>query len=223
LQENTDCKYLIDSTNPDAIMEALKVYKGVPIINSINYDTAQTVFQKFNQFRPIYVFMTMKNGKICDNNRSLPFFLNVHNTYIDCCVESLDVNPNAFINLNTRINKLPYEQYRILIGISNISHNLRDRKIIDCAAYESLKDRCAFIAKIDNVKYYSKAVQILNNIPNIKRLESIEDYIINGVIPNNDILNSFLSSMSKSEIEAKILESLNFIGLQFEKKNNNYL
>jgi hypothetical protein len=29
--------------------------------------------------------------------------------------------------------------------------------------------------------------------------------------------------MSKSEIEAKILESLNFIGLQFEKKNNNYL
>jgi 5-methyltetrahydrofolate--homocysteine methyltransferase len=220
LQENTDCKFLIDSSNPNAILKVLEIYKGVPIINSINFDTTQNIFNKFEQFRPIYVFMTMKNGIICDIGHKVPNYLSIHNTYIDCCVESLDVNPNAFNELVKRVDALNYDNYRVLLGISNLSHHFTDRKIIDCAAYEVLKNRCAFIAKVDNVKYYARGMDLIRNIPSIQsgQLKKLEDYIINGIIPSKDILQGFITTMSKKEIEEKVLESLNYIGLQFEKR-----
>ncbi|GHU49289.1 hypothetical protein FACS189459_0420 [Bacilli bacterium] len=218
MQDNTDCKFFIDSSNPNVIKKALKVYKGVPLINSINYETDINLFNEYEMYSPAYIFMEIKEGiinEICRN--PLPVKLNKHNILVDCCVEPLDINPNAFNELSDRIKNVP-EEYQIILGISNLSHHFLDRKGIDTNAYALLKNRCIFIANTQNVLYNDSMINILYNTPTDKKLMDVKDYIVNGVIPNDETIKSFLDKDSIEVIEKKILDALNFIGEQFEAR-----
>ncbi len=146
IQKVTDVPLCIDSAIPEAIEEALKVYKGRPIINSVNGEE-----EKLNEILPLVkeydsavIALTMDEkgipetaedrlriaDKIIDRARQMG--IPMESIIIDCLAMAISTNHLAGFETLKAIS-LINERFGVnqVLGVSNISFGLPDRETIN--------------------------------------------------------------------------------------------
>jgi 5-methyltetrahydrofolate--homocysteine methyltransferase len=148
VMEAVDIPLSIDSANPEAIEAALKVYEGKAIINSVtgekkSLEAVLPIAKKFNAAVIGLVFD--ERGPANDArtrlevareilNKTQEFGIAQEDVLIDCLVRPICVEVNAaMVTLQTV--RLVNQELRLntVLGISNVSFGLPDRKNLNAA------------------------------------------------------------------------------------------
>ena len=157
-QELGDMPVCIDSPDPAAVEAAMKVHKGIPLVNSISGEK-----DRFEALEPLVVKYDCKIVVLCmDDEFGIPpdaetrFSIasriidsmtakgvNPDNIYVDPLIQPISVDVKNGLSAAETINmvKKRYPQTHAICGLSNISYGLPERKLLNqsylviCAAY----------------------------------------------------------------------------------------
>ena len=147
VQEVTDTPCAIDSPDPAAIEAALKVHKGIPMINSISLEK-----ERYEKLMPIIAGTDMRVIALCMSDEGMPQTVDdrlkiadklvnglvqnnvsIENIFVDPLVQPLSVNDLfglEFLNAIEHIMKR-FEGVHTACGLSNISYGLPARKFMN--------------------------------------------------------------------------------------------
>jgi 5-methyltetrahydrofolate--homocysteine methyltransferase len=147
VQEVSDKPCALDSPDPKAIVAALSVHKGTPMINSISLEK-----QRWNDLLPVVAGTDFKVVALCMSDDGMPTScvdrlsiadklvegltakgVEISNIYVDPLVQPLGTNNTfgvEFINTVAQI-KERYPGIHFMCGLSNISYGLPERKFIN--------------------------------------------------------------------------------------------
>jgi len=147
VQEVTDTPCAIDSPDPAAIEAALKVHKGIPMINSISLEK-----ERYEKLMPIIAGTDMRVIALCMSDEGMPQTVDdrlkiadklvnglvqnnvsIENIFVDPLVQPLSVNDLfglEFLNAIELIMKR-FEGVHTACGLSNISYGLPVRKFMN--------------------------------------------------------------------------------------------
>lgn len=145
VQENTDAPCCIDSPDPDVFEQAIKVHKGVPMINSISLET-----DRFDKIISLIRGTDIKIVALCMSNEGMPYtkddrmkiadkLINglvsnnvaIENIYVDPLVHPIgsgDYLGMEFLNTIEQIHK-EFKGIHTICGLSNISYGIPKRKL----------------------------------------------------------------------------------------------
>ncbi len=144
VQETIDAPCCIDSPDPQVIEEAVKVHKGIPMVNSISlekerYENMITVI-KGADMKVIALCMSEKGMpytkdermKIADKlvNRLVSNNVAIENIYVDPLVQPIGSGDNLgieFLNAVEQIHE-EFEGIHTICGLSNISYGIPARQ-----------------------------------------------------------------------------------------------
>ena len=150
LQQRIDIPLCIDSTDPLVIKEALQVYNGRALVNSINGDEEvyEEILPMVKRYGASVVALTLDNKgipktaegrykiaerivKACDK-----YGISREDIYIDCLAMTIGTDDNAAIETLKAI-KMVKEGLGVktILGVSNISHGIPAREKINRAFY----------------------------------------------------------------------------------------
>lgn len=147
VQEVVDKPCCIDSPNPLALEAALKVHKGIPMINSITYekDRYDAIIKLVIQYDAKIVALVIDENGISPNSAvrveigkkliskmyedGVPY----DNMYIDPLIQPISTDSNmGVVSLETIRNiKEQFPQVHFMCGLSNISFGLPQRGILN--------------------------------------------------------------------------------------------
>jgi cobalamin-dependent methionine synthase I len=149
VQEGLDIPCAIDSPSPRAIEAALKVHKGIPMINSISLEK-----ERYDSLLPIIAGTDFKIVALCMSDDGMPETVDdrlkiadklvnglvqknipLENIFIDPLVQPLSVNNRfgtEFINSIEAITT-KFKGIHTACGLSNISYGLPSRKNLNRA------------------------------------------------------------------------------------------
>lgn len=205
LQSVIDAPLQIDSTKPEAIEAALRVYNGKAIVNSVNgerekLDSILPIVKKYNA--QVIGLLLDENGipdkaeerieiakRILDEARR--YDISKDDIYIDCLTLTVSSNPeSAMETLKTMKILRQTLGLKTVLGVSNISFGLPNRELINrtflsLALHEGLS--LGIINPNDKEMIDTiKAFRLLNNEPNA----------------TDDFINSY-SNVKVHEVETK--------------------
>ena len=149
VQEVTDTPCAIDSPDPKAIEAALKVHKGIAMINSISLEK-----ERYDNLMPIIAGTDLKVVALCMSDEGMPVTVDdrlkiadklingllqnnipVENIFVDPLVQPLSVDKTfgtGFINTIEAITE-KFKGIHTACGLSNISYGLPGRKHLNRA------------------------------------------------------------------------------------------
>lgn len=147
VQEVVDAPCAIDSPAPRAIEEALKVHKGVPMINSISLEK-----DRYETLIPIIAGSDMKVIALCMSDEGMPETVDdrlkiadklitrltqnnipIENIFVDPLVQPLSVNNSFGLEFVNSVEQIMsrFEGIHTACGLSNISYGLPARKFMN--------------------------------------------------------------------------------------------
>lgn len=146
LQGVTDLPLQLDSTNPEVLERALRVYNGKPVVNSVNGEekSLQTVLPLVKKYGAAVVGLCLdENGipktaegrfeiakKILD--RALKLGIKREDVYIDCLTLTVSAEQEGAIETLNALERVKNELgLKTVLGVSNISFGLPERVIIN--------------------------------------------------------------------------------------------
>lgn len=147
IQSITDAPLQIDSTIPEVLEAALRVYNGKPIVNSVNGEekSLETVLPLVKKYGAAVVGLTLdKDGippkaekrfeiakKILD--RALEYGIPKEDVFIDCLTLTASAEQEAVMETLKALKRVKDELgLRTVLGVSNISFGLPNRPLINC-------------------------------------------------------------------------------------------
>lgn len=185
LQSVIDAPLQIDSTKPEAIESALRVYNGKAIVNSVNgekekLDSILPIVKKYNA-QVIGLLLDEKGIpetaeerlEIAKRilNEAEKYGIRKDDIYIDCLTLTVSSKPESAME-TLRTMKLVKEELglKTVLGVSNISFGLPNRELINrsfltLALYEGLDIGIINPNKKDMIDAI-RAFRLLNNEPN---------------------------------------------------------
>ncbi|MBD5103473.1 MAG: dihydropteroate synthase [Ruminococcaceae bacterium] len=142
IQGVADVPLQLDSTIPEVLEEALRVYNGKPIVNSVNGEekSLQTVLPLVKKYGAAVVGLCLdENGipktaegrfniakKILD--RALSLGIRREDVYIDCLTLTVSAEQEAAMETLNAVERVKKELgLKTVLGVSNISFGLPDR------------------------------------------------------------------------------------------------
>jgi 5-methyltetrahydrofolate corrinoid/iron sulfur protein methyltransferase len=147
VQEVVDTPCCIDSPDPGAVVAALSVHKGTPMINSISLEK-----ERYDALMPIIAGTDCKVVALCMSDAGMPEtadarlaiaeelvnnlvknHIPLENIYVDPLVQPLSTNDSygtEFINSIERIKK-QFPGIHTVCGLSNISYGLPERLLVN--------------------------------------------------------------------------------------------
>lgn len=145
LQGVTDVPLQLDSTIPEVLEQALRVYNGKPIINSVNGEekSLNTVLPLVKKYGAAVVGLCLdENGipktaegrfniakKILD--RALSLGIRKEDVYIDCLTLTVSAEQDAAMETLNALERVKNELgLKTVLGVSNISFGLPQRVIV---------------------------------------------------------------------------------------------
>lgn len=146
LQGVTSLPLQIDSTEPKAIEEAVRVYNGKPIINSVNgkKESMEEIFPIVKKYGAAVVALTLdENGipdyaedryKIAEKiiNKAAEYGIPKTDILIDCLVLSASTNQENVLETTKAITLVKNRLgVKTVLGVSNVSFGLPSRDIIN--------------------------------------------------------------------------------------------
>ncbi len=146
LQEIVDVPLQIDSTIPEVLEAALRIYNGKPIVNSVNGEekSLETVLPLVKKYGACVVGLTLDEGgipktaegrfeiakKILD--RALEYGIPKENVFIDCLTLTVSAEQEGAVETLTALNRVKNELgLKTVLGVSNISFGLPNRELIN--------------------------------------------------------------------------------------------
>ncbi len=143
VQEKVDAPCCIDSPDPKVVEGAVKVHKGVPMVNSISLES-----DRYNNLMPVIKGTDMKVIALCMSDEGMPYtkddrmkiadkLINglvsnnvaIENIYVDPLVQPIgsgDTLGMEFLNTIEAIHK-EFEGINTICGLSNISFGIPKR------------------------------------------------------------------------------------------------
>lgn len=148
LQGVVDVPLQIDSTIPNVLEAALRVYNGVPIVNSVNGEEAsmKAVFPLVKKYGACVVGLALdENGipktaqerfdiakKIMDN--AIEYGIPKENVFIDCLTLTASAEQSGVMETLKALKKVKEELgLKTVLGVSNISFGLPNRELVNQA------------------------------------------------------------------------------------------
>lgn len=145
LQSVTDVPLQLDSTIPEVLEAALRVYNGKPIVNSVNGEekSLRTVLPLVKKYGAAVVGLCLdENGipktaegrfniakKILD--RALAMGIRREDVYIDCLTLTVSAEQEAAMQTLNALERVKNELgLKTVLGVSNISFGLPERELI---------------------------------------------------------------------------------------------
>lgn len=146
LQGVVDVPLQIDSTIPEVLEAALRVYNGVPIVNSVNGEekSMQAVLPLVKKYGGCVVGLTLDEGgipkkaegrfaiakKIMD--RAVSIGIPKENVFIDCLTLTASAEQEGVMETLVALNRVKEELgLKTVLGVSNISFGLPNREIVN--------------------------------------------------------------------------------------------
>ncbi len=146
LQGVVDLPLQIDSTIPEVLEAALRVYNGKPIVNSVNGEekSLETVLPLVKKYGAAVVGLTLdENGisksaeerfmiakKIVD--RALAYGIRREDIFIDCLTLTASAEQECVMETLKALKRVKEELgVRTVLGVSNISFGLPDRELVN--------------------------------------------------------------------------------------------
>ncbi len=150
LQSVTDVPLQIDSTKPEVLEAALRVYNGKPLVNSVNGEEAsmQKILPLIAKYGAAVVCLTLdENGippKAEDRfaiaekimNRALSLGIKKENILIDCLVLTVSAEQKAAMETLKAVRMVKEKLgLKTVLGVSNISFGLPNRLNINTSFF----------------------------------------------------------------------------------------
>lgn len=146
IQSITEAPLQIDSTIPEVLEAALRVYNGKPIVNSVNGEetSLNTVLPLVKKYGAAVVGLTLdENGipksaekrfeiakKILD--RALAIGIPIEDVYIDCLTLTASAEQDGVIETLKAVERVKKELgLKTVLGVSNISFGLPGRELVN--------------------------------------------------------------------------------------------
>lgn len=148
IQGIVDVPLQIDSTIPEVLEGALRIYAGKPIVNSVNGEekSLETVLPLVKKYGACVVGLTLdENGipktaqgrfdiakKILD--RALAYRIPKENVFIDCLTLTASAEQAGVVETLKAVNRVKNELgLKTVLGVSNISFGLPNREVVNQA------------------------------------------------------------------------------------------
>ena len=146
LQSITDTPLQIDSTIPEVLEAALRVYNGKPIVNSVNGEdkSLETVLPIVKKYGAAVVGLTLDQNGIPPKaeerfaiaekilNKALEYGIPKEDVYIDCLTLTASAEQEAVMETLKALKRVKDELgLKTVLGVSNISFGLPNRPVIN--------------------------------------------------------------------------------------------
>jgi 5-methyltetrahydrofolate--homocysteine methyltransferase len=153
VMEVVDVPLCIDSANARALEAALKIYKGIPLINSVTGEdqSLARVLPLVKEYQAVVIGLTQdENGIPPDAERRLSIARKIvdraekagiprENVVIDCLALAVGANPNSCLVAIETVRKVRSELgINATLAVSNISFGLPDRGMLNIAFAASI-------------------------------------------------------------------------------------
>jgi 5-methyltetrahydrofolate--homocysteine methyltransferase len=148
VMEAVDIPLAIDSANPEAIQAALEVYKGKAIVNSVTGEkkSLEAVLPIVKKYNAAVIGLTFDEAGPANNSRirlevanrilktAQEYGIAQEDVLIDCLVRPISLDKDAAL-LTLQTIRLIRQKLGIntILGISNVSFGLPDRKYLNAA------------------------------------------------------------------------------------------
>ncbi len=146
VQGIADTPLQIDSTDPEVLEAALRVYNGKPLVNSVNGEdeSLERILPLIKKYGAAVLGLTLdKNGipKKADErfeiakkimNRALEYGISKENIFIDCLTLTASAEQEAVMETLNALERVKKELgLKTVLGVSNISFGLPNRGLIN--------------------------------------------------------------------------------------------
>lgn len=146
VQSVADVPLQIDSTIPEVLEAALRVYNGKPIVNSVNgeEDSLESVLPLVKKYGAAVVGLTLDANGIPKKaeerfaiakkilNRALSYGISRENVYIDCLTLTASAEQEGVAETLEAVRRVKTELgLKTVLGVSNISFGLPNRKLVN--------------------------------------------------------------------------------------------
>lgn len=147
LQSVTDLPLQLDSTRPDVLEAALRVYNGKPIVNSVNGEKAsmEAILPLVKKYGAAVVGLALDEGGIPKTAEgrfeiAKKILANAEKTgipkrdvFIDCLTLTASAEQAAVIETVKALHRVKTELgLKTVLGVSNISFGLPNRELVNC-------------------------------------------------------------------------------------------
>ncbi len=147
LQGITDLPLQIDSTIPEVLEAALRVYNGKPIVNSVNGEERSlcSVLPLVKKYGAAVVGLTLDEGgipKTADErfaiakrilDRAVAIGIPKEDVFIDCLTLTASAEQDAVMETVKAVHRVKTELgLKTVLGVSNISFGLPNRELVNC-------------------------------------------------------------------------------------------
>ncbi len=147
LQGITDLPLQIDSTIPEVLEAALRVYNGKAIVNSVNGEAGslEKILPIVKKYGAAVVGLTLDEKGISKKaeerfaiaekilNAALDSGINRRDVYIDCLTLTASAEQESAMETVKALNRVKNELgLKTVLGVSNISFGLPNRELINC-------------------------------------------------------------------------------------------
>jgi len=148
VMDTVDAPLCLDSSKPEALEAALKVYKGKPLINSVTgqEDSLRKVLPLIKEYKAAVIGMTVDDEGIPDNvgrrvaiahkivERAEKSGIPREDVIIDCVTMTVGADIRSALVTIESIRKIKEELgVNMTLGASNVSFGLPDRELINSA------------------------------------------------------------------------------------------
>lgn len=146
LQSITDVPLQLDSTIPEVLESALRVYNGKPIINSVNGEekSLKNILPLVKKYGACVVGLTLDEGgipKTADGrvaiakrilDTALEYGIPKQNVFIDCLTLTASSEQDAVMETVNALYRVKHELgLKTVLGVSNISFGLPNRELVN--------------------------------------------------------------------------------------------
>lgn len=147
LQGVTDLPLQLDSTRPDVLEAALRVYNGKPIVNSVNGEegSLEAILPLVKKYGAAVVGLTLDEGgipKTADGRfaiaerilaRAEKIGIPKRDVFIDCLTLTASAEQAAVMETVNALHRVKTELgLKTVLGVSNISFGLPNRELVNC-------------------------------------------------------------------------------------------
>ncbi|MBW2981105.1 homocysteine S-methyltransferase family protein [Candidatus Woesearchaeota archaeon] len=240
VQNVVDAPLVLDTTNPKALEGALKQCSGKPLINSVNAseESLESVLPLAKRYGACVIALALEKKlpktaedrvaiakKIID--KALSIGIKPQDIIVDCVVTTLATNPDIEKILIESVKQTKKLGYTTLLGVSNISHGLPNRAIINSKFFNKASKAGLDIAILNptdkiiledtEIKIPETKVEIdYSKLPLEKQLYNAILYGDRDNIP--EIVKKALDKLKPLEVNDILIKALNEVGEKFDKK-----
>lgn len=149
LQSVLDLPLQIDTSDPEAMERAMRVYNGKPMVNSVNgkEESMNAVFPLVKKYGGVVVALALDEKGIPDTaqgrleiadkiyKKALEYGIEKKNIVVDALCLTISSDSQGAVTTLETVKQLTERNWRTVLGVSNISFGLPQREIINGAFY----------------------------------------------------------------------------------------